>query len=199
LNDEFSKMGIQYFLPQLGGSNPPMGVMSAAEVYFLRAEGALRGWQMGGTDMELYNEGITTSLMDRTNASSITILNYINSNATPIALNDTWNTPAMSNIPVSYEANGSLETRLEQIITQKWIALYPDGWEAWAERRRTGYPLGYPLIESLDLNIPANGMMRRLVFTLSEIQNNLEAVKAARLMLNGPDVNQTRLWWDAKP
>jgi hypothetical protein len=42
-------------------------------------------------------------------------------------------------------------------------------------------------------------MMRRLTFTLSEIQNNLEAVKAARLMLSGQDVNQTKLWWDAKP
>ncbi|HEY5370899.1 MAG TPA: SusD/RagB family nutrient-binding outer membrane lipoprotein [Hanamia sp.] len=199
LNDEFSKMGIQYFLPQLGGSNPPMRVMSADEVYFLRAEGALRGWKMGGTDEDFYNEGITTSLMERTNASSTTILNYINSNRTPIALDDKWNTPAMSNIPVSYESNGSFETRLEQIITQKWIGLYPDGWEAWAERRRTGYPKGYPLIESLNPNIPANGVMRRLVFTLSEIQNNLAAVTAARAMLSGPDVNQTRLWWDAKP
>lgn len=196
---DYSKMGLQYFLPQLGGSNPPMRVMSASEVYFLRAEGALRGWDMGGTAEELYNEGIETSLKERTTASSATISDYINSVKTPTPINDKWNTPAMTTIPVRYESSGNFETRLEQIITQKWIALYPDGWEAWAERRRTGYPKGYPLIQSLNPNIPVNGMMRRLTFTLSEIQNNLEAVKAARLMLNGQDVNQTKLWWDAKP
>src|SRR5690606_8264974 len=37
-----------------GGTNPPLKVMSAAEVYFLRAEGALRGWNMGGTVKDLY-------------------------------------------------------------------------------------------------------------------------------------------------
>lgn len=195
----FSKMGKMYFLPQLGGSNPPIKVMSASEIYFLRAEGALRGWQMGGTAEDLYNKGIEMSLLERTNASLSVISDYINSNNKPVPLNDTWNTPAMTDIPVKYESNASFETRLEQIITQKWIALYPDGWEAWTERRRTGYPKGYPIIQSLNPNIPTNSMMRRLTFTLSETQNNLKAVEAARGMLNGPDANNTKLWWDAKP
>ena len=36
--------------------------MCAAEVCFLRAEGALLGWNMGGTAENLYNEGIRTSI-----------------------------------------------------------------------------------------------------------------------------------------
>ena len=32
------------------------------------------------------------------------------------------------------------EEQLEKIITQKWIACWPEGMEAWTEQRRTGYP-----------------------------------------------------------
>ena len=35
-------------------------------------------------------------------------------------------------------AGGSKEEQLEQIITQKWIAVFPNGNEGWAEVRRTG-------------------------------------------------------------
>ena len=42
------------------GANP-MPIMYASEAWFLRAEGALRGWDMGGTAGELYEEGIRKS------------------------------------------------------------------------------------------------------------------------------------------
>ena len=41
-------------------------------------------------------------------------------------------------------------------------------------------------------------MMRRLKFVSTEITNNAEALEAAWKLLNGPDNNATRLWWDAK-
>jgi hypothetical protein len=182
-----------------GGTNPPLRVMAASELYFLRAEGALRGWNMGGTAKDLYNDGIRTSITEYTKASSAVIDSYIVSTATPVALNDKWNTPAMSNIPIKYDEGGNFELNLEQIITQKWIALFPDSWEAWSERRRTGYPKGLPIIESFNPNIPVTGMMRRLKFTTGEIASNNAAVIEARKMLKGSDDNHTRLWWDAKP
>lgn len=37
----------------------------------------------------------------------------------------------------------------QRVITQKWIANYPLGLEAWAEYRRTGYPELYPCIDNL--------------------------------------------------
>ena len=37
-------------------------VMKVAEGYFLRAEGALRGWSMGGSAKDLYEEGIRISI-----------------------------------------------------------------------------------------------------------------------------------------
>lgn len=196
--ENYSEIDTKWFIEGKGGTNPPYKVMCAAEVYFLRAEGALRGWNMGGTVNELYNKGISTSILEWTDTPASQIEEYITSTNMPIAINDKWNTPAMTDIPVRYQTNGSFEKQLEQIITQKWIALFPDGWEAWTERRRTGYPVGYPIIESLNPDVPANAIMRRLKFVASEITTNALAVDDARKLLNGPDNNATKLWWDAR-
>lgn len=198
LNDSASFVATKYLPINKGGSNVPNRVMAASEVFFLRAEGALRGWNMGGISMDLYNAGIRASITERTSATTAIIDNYIVSTNTPIALNDRWKTPAMSDIPVLFDNQGNFERKLEQIITQKWISLYPDGWEAWSERRRTGYPKGYPIIASLNPNIPVTGMVRRLMFASSEISNNKAAVDNARLLLSGPDEIYTKVWWDAR-
>lgn len=198
LNATHSFVSKKYLPIANGGSNLPNRVMCASEVAFLKAEGALRGWNMGETVPELYNSGISLSLTERTNSTPAAIQAYINSTDQPKALGDKWNTPAMSDIPVQYQVSASFEKKLEQIITQKWIALYPDGWEAWAERRRTGYPVGYPLINSLNTNVPKDAIMRRITFSSGEISNNNTAVVEARKLLNGPDRNDTKLWWDAK-
>jgi hypothetical protein len=40
-----------------------------------------------------------------------------------------------------YPSSGTLEQKIEAIITQKWIASYPgNGFEAFFEKNRTGYP-----------------------------------------------------------
>lgn len=194
------------FLPIAdGGANPPCIAMTSAEVYFLRAEGALRGWNMGGTAEQFYNEGITQSMKYWTASSDQEIQTYINSTTKPSAVPDgivgaTFNTPAESDITVQYESTAGFETRLEQIITQKWIDSFLEPWEAWAERRRTGYPRGYAIIESLDPAIPVTAIIRRMVYPPSEYSNNEKAVNdAVSKLLGGPDNTMTRVWWDKKP
>jgi len=202
--DRYSQMGTRWFNSNRGGSNPPMPVMRAAEVYFLRAEGALVGWDMGGSAEELYNEGIRMSMKEeRIGASDQEINEYISNNDSPVSPKDDpdiydWNTPPISDIPVGFQSNASIETRLEQIITQKWLAVYPDSYEAWAELRRTGYPKTYPIIESRNEHLNEDEIFRRMKFVVGEIENNTQAVEEARGMLKGPDQNDTRLWWDAK-
>ena len=181
------------------GDNEPVPVVTSAEVYFLRAEGALRGWDMGGAAADLYNNGIRMSVSNMTTATPTEIEDYISGTSLPVAINDSWNSPPMCNVPVAYQSGADFETRLEQIITQKWIALFPDGWEAWSERRRTGYPRGYALIESLNPDITKFQLMRRLQFSPNEQSDNAEGVKKALDLLGGPDRNDTRVWWDAKP
>lgn len=195
------------FLPLAdGGANPPCIAMNASEVDFLRAEGALRGWNMGGTAKQFYDDGITNSLEYWTNSTPQEITNYINSTNTPEAVHDSvvvgvnFHTPPESNITVAYESNASFETRLEQIITQKWITFFLEPWEAWAERRRTGYPRGYAIVASLNPNIPVTAIIRRMVYPPSEYSNNGTAVKnAVANLLHGPDNTVTRVWWDKKP
>lgn len=190
LNSDNSDMNTRW-LPS--GPNPPIKVITAAEAFFLRAEGAIEGWNMGGDAQALYESGITTSMGELAGADAS---EYITSNATPAAADAS--SPPVSDIPIAFAAGGDPETQLEQIITQKWIALYPDGWEAYTEKRRTGYPRTYPLIASDNPTVGVNDQMRRMTFVDSEFSNNGAAVSAAESLLSGADDNATRLWWDAK-
>ena len=90
------------------------------------------------------------------------------------------------------------ETKLQKIITQKWIAMFPEGQEAWSEFRRTGYPKLLPVADNRSKFIPKGEFIKRLPFTLNERNTNLEAVEEARTMLKGPDDPSTRLWWDVE-
>ena len=83
-------------------------------------------------------------------------------------------------------------------ITQKWIGLFPDGWEAFAEVRRTGYPKLYPLIAVENPNLGVNDIFRRMTFVESEYSNNAAATQAAEGLLNGANNNATKVWWDKK-
>lgn len=203
LNQDHSDMDVKW--KPVSTPGPPLPILHASEVSFLRAEGALRGWNMGGTAKEFYEEGIRLSMKLVTTASDGEIEDYINSTNTPVPLNDVWNTPAMTDIPVRFigssstqDGNPEFEKALEQIITQKWIALYPNGWEAWSERRRTGYPVGYALISTLNPNLDVTDIFRRVQFTENEYANNSVAVEEA-IKLIGGDTNDIRLWWDKKP
>lgn len=200
LNTDYSDMGTNWLNSNRGGINPPIRVMGAAEVYFLRAEGALLGWQMGGTAEQLYNEGIRMSMTEeRIGAPSDAVDAYIASTNTPVSPDDEWGTAPLSDIPVAFESGASQERQLEQIITQKWLALYPDAWEAFAEYRRTGYPRLYPIIESQNTKLAEGDIFRRMTFVSSEYDTNGDAVQEATNLLGGEDANDTRLWWDAKP
>jgi hypothetical protein len=172
----------------------PQTVMHTAEAYLLRAEGALNGWNMGGTAKSLYEKGIEMSMYRWGITNNTVITDYINSSNLPKAPGRSYNTPALTDIPVLFSTNA--EKQREQILTQKWLALFPDGFEAWAEMRRSGYPRFYPLLHSDNPDVAANKMISRIPFTEYDKQRNGAAVKEAQSLLGGPDNAATRLWWD---
>ncbi|WPP48626.1 SusD/RagB family nutrient-binding outer membrane lipoprotein [Catalinimonas niigatensis] len=182
-----------------GVAGPNYVVMNAAESYFLRAEGALEGWNMGGTAQVFYEEGIITSHEEYgLDGSNLAGNPYVESPNTPASYNG--EVPAPSEAPVAYNAGGTKEQQLEQIITQKWIAIYPNSQEAWAEKRRTGYPVFYDRLNTDNAAIPVNTVPRRVPFVDGEFTTNAEAVNAAiDNLLGGPNNGTTKLWWDAKP
>ena len=171
--------------------------MYSAEAYFLRAEGAVNGWSMDGTAKDLYEDGIKTSMQQWGITDNTEIDNYINGTSKPIALNDFLNSPAVANIPVAFAADAA--TQRQQIATQKWIALFPDGIEGWAELRRTGYPKLYPVANSDNPDVPKDSIMSRFTFLNYEYQTNGKAVQQTGIpLLNGPDKASTHVWWDVK-
>lgn len=200
-NANYSDVDIKWQPRPVGGSNPPMRIMSASEVWFLRAEGALVGWDMDVADAQTaYEMGIRRSLEERVPDADIDA--YISSTNTPAAwtpavdVHNGQDLPPASDITVAFDASRALE----QIITQKWIALYPDGIEAWAEYRRTGFPRLYPIVNSLNPELDEDsGGPRRMTFVDNEFANNRAAVEAAQGLLNGPDSPRTRMWWDQNP
>lgn len=178
--------------------------MTAAESYFLRAEGALRGWNMGGTAEELYNQGIRTSFLENGLQESAANNYLANSMLIPADFVDNSgqsgnNIGAYSDITVAWDAADNFERNLERIITQKWIAMYPDGPEGWAEFRRTGYPRLFPVVtNSSNGTINTAMQVRRIPYPQSEYNNNAKGVQSGVGLLGGSDAGGTRLWWDKK-
>ncbi|MCE7066907.1 SusD/RagB family nutrient-binding outer membrane lipoprotein [Dyadobacter sp. CY326] len=173
----------------------PQDIMHTAEAYFLRAEGALNGWNMGGTPKDLYEKGIAAS-MAQWGLTGAAVTAYINSPAKPVAPGDQQNSPALSDVSIKWDEAATAAVKREKIGTQKWLALYPDGIEAWAEYRRTRYPKLYPVVNSENEDVPAGAVLRRIPFITAEKETNKAAVEAAVQLLGGPDKASTPLWWD---
>ena len=178
--------------------------MYAAEAHFLLSEAKLR-WGIGAkTAQEYYEEGIRVSFSSANasgaegyinNAERLPLSKYIDPNTN----RSTDVSYMVSLLPVAWETGASLSENLERIMIQKWIALYPDGQEAWSEMRRTGYP-GWVRIQSYNYQteVPNNEMISRLKFPTTEYSNNSTNTQAAVQYLGGPDAAGTRVWWDVK-
>ncbi|SHG85387.1 Susd and RagB outer membrane lipoprotein [Chryseolinea serpens] len=179
-----------------GHLETPQNVMCTAEAYFIRAEGALLGWDMGGTAKELYEKGIQNSMYQWGINDNAAIAAYITGAGTPIAPGDYLSSPAMTNVPVAF--GGTAAVQLEQIMTQKWLALFPDGMEGWADYRRSHVVKLYPVANSdnTDITNTSTQWIRRIPFLLTEKQSNAAGVATGEDLLGGPDNVLTPLWWD---
>lgn len=184
-------------------SSTPTYWMRASEVYFLRAEAALRWGADFGDAQSLYEQGVATSFDE--NGISSGVDDYLNSGLAPIAHNlralyyiysaaaPTKATPAFT---------GDDEEKLEKIMIQKWIALYPNGHEAWTEWRRTGYPKLNPVQTNRGQGVTREGGIRRMIYPISFSQSAEDRAnyEEALNLLGGPDRDRatTQLWWDCK-
>lgn len=178
--------------------------MKASEVQFLLAEAALFGIISGDAE-EFYNKGIALSFQE----NELPVDLYTSTSGTPAnytdSKNNSYNADAVSTVDKKWNKSYSEEEKLEQIITQKYLAIYPDGQEAWTEWRRTGYPRMFKVpvnnsnVSAKDINASGtDGGMRRLPFPLNEYRLNSDNVNAAKALLGGNDDAATNVWWDKK-
>lgn len=175
-------------------------VMSVAEAYFLRAEGALKNWDMGDTAKNLYEQGVTLSMEERGVAGAA---EYLQSNAVPAPYTDPYKSSnsysVISTVSPRYDESASTTTNLERILVQKWIASFPNGWERWGDFRRTGYPKMFPVVDNRNTEgVSITRGMRRIPYSENEKNTNPANVAAAIGLLGGADTGATDLWWAKK-
>lgn len=158
----------------------PVLVMTNAEVYLLLAEAALRGWYTGSSAEDAYTNGVRAAMRQWSRfgnegvISTDEIEEYLAGNP--------------------YNTAGTFEQQLEQISTQKWVSLFLDFYEIFANWRRTGYPELTPT--NYPGNITGGTIPRRNIIPDSEEELNqdnfLEAIERQGV---GNFLTST-VWWD---
>ena len=125
--------------PQNGSVN----VITYAQMLFSQAEAIKLGW-IPGNAKTTYENAIKASMQQWGVYTDAAFAAYI------------------ANPNVAY----SDAKALELIGTQKWIALFYQGFEAWAEWRRTGFPVLTPAVKPLN----ASGQIpRRMAYPTTEV------------------------------
>jgi hypothetical protein len=143
----------------------PVKLISATESYFLQAEAVARGWAPGNLT-QLFNAGITQSFIS---------LGIENEAASYIA------TAPDARLPGTQAGN------IRAIITQKYYAMNGfQGFEAWTEWRRTGYPDF--LQTSAASTLGAGRMPLRFLYPNSEVTTNVNYPGTIPIYVP--------VWWD---
>lgn len=146
------------------GGQAPIRLLTNFQRAFILAESAVTLNTPGDADA-LYKEGIRRS-MEKTGLTTAEIDAYFLANPNIVTL------------------RGTNDNKVSQIVRQKWMAWVGNGYEAFNDYRRTGYPRLQPALNVVVTpNIP-----RRLLYPPAEIQANGANIPAA--------VITTPVWWD---
>ncbi|MXV52894.1 SusD/RagB family nutrient-binding outer membrane lipoprotein [Pedobacter sp. HMF7647] len=161
----FSRLGDDF-----RAANSPAYIYTYAQVLFALAEGAKVGYLPGGdaTAEEHYRNAIKSSFEMYGVFDEAAYQTYIS-------------LPEIAYSP----AEG-----IKKIIYQKWIHQYLNGFEAWSDWRRTGFPVLKPAEEGVVDYIP-----RRMGYPTDEATINTKNYQEA-VARQGPDELGTRMWWD---
>lgn len=163
---------VSFLGSQVRQKTAPTSVMSYAQILFTLAEGAHRGW-IGGGDAaaeQYYNDAIKASWQQYGVYDEATYNDFI---AQP---------------EVAYSAANAIE----KIQYQKWVSLFLNGFEAWAEWRRTGYPALRPPANTIH---PSGQIPLRYGYPTSERDLN-GANYSAVVSKMGEDDIDVPVWWD---
>jgi len=194
-----SKLGTYFTAAEAPGQ-----LMSYAELNFILSEATFKGLIPGAphTAQEYYEEGVAASFTQFKDASTSRYSDYY-------VVNKVWNrypdsqlndwfgtiTPTIDDLITDYLTNeqGAWVGTLEQILTQKWIAMFDQGLQSWFEWRRTGFPVLTPAANAYNPYIP-----QRVYYPSDEYSRNKANVTAAansQGLVGQSDLN-TRVWWD---
>lgn len=167
--------------------NAPLQLTTYAQMCFTMAEAALRGWIAGGdaTVASWYEKGINASMDQWSAVSTNPLVSITAEQKNNYRVQTAIDIPAVNTL--------SFDEKLNRIQTQKWINFYMNNsYEAWAEWRRTGYPVLLPAIDPMN----AGGQIpRRQCYPTTEKDLN-SAHYSEVVTRQGSDELSTRMWWD---
>jgi hypothetical protein len=170
-NDEISFPGAAIGAggPAVGDQGAPLPIITVAEMNFAKAEAVERGW-IAGVAADYYYSGIEASWNQWEVFDAGSFADYV------------------AQAEVEYDS----AIWEERVGTQKWLALFPHGYEAWSEWRRLGQPelTPNPFGTGVDPQIP-----RRFTYPTSEATINGANYNVA-VQAQGPDTPDTKIWWD---
>ncbi len=147
----------------IGDKTYKVAIYTAAQTHFALAEGALKNWNVGGGSAAAHFKlGIEASMMD-------------------------W---GVSTADMNTYTAANTSATMADIAYEKYMALYLNGPEIWAEWRRLDAPALTPSTFANDQRIPV-----RHAYS-SSVGDNNPANYAAVVAAQGPDNLHTKLWWD---
>ncbi|WP_298733631.1 SusD/RagB family nutrient-binding outer membrane lipoprotein [uncultured Chitinophaga sp.] len=151
--------------------------LSYAEVQFLLAEAAVRGWYNGNAQT-LYRQGIRAAMQQLENYPGMQAIS-------PQTID-------------SFVAAHPLlaENALEEINMQKWVAFFPNGYEAYANQRRSGWPVLAPITDIGGESETGGRIFRRLFYPSAEAYTNTRHYREAVDRMGGKDDWLQHVWWD---
>ena len=170
-----------------GNENLSWCYSSYSEALFLKAEAALRGWISGNAE-DLWKQAIKAS-MDEV---SMFVTRSGGNKTIGAAEKDAY-------IAALPSFGSSKEAQLRSIMIQKWIALYPNSVEAWAEQRRTGYPdyashvLTYPAV-SASSGVSVGNIIQRIPYPQNEYNTNAGNIPADHSDYNAKNMEKGIFW-----
>ncbi len=176
----------------------PRGLLKVTEVLFIQSEGALRGWNMGGTAKSFYEDGVRKVLEENGIVGSYA--DYISQVECPVIdhvdpFEPINNMQGRVKIGVQWNEQDDNEVKLEKIISQKYIANFPMSAEAWTTFRRTGYPRLYPVQINNWTGVDTELQLRRIPFIENDA-NIVDFERSLYVALGGDNHVSRRVWWD---
>ena len=157
----------------------PTFLINSAEVYFLLAEAAVRGWG-GGSAKDNYENGVKEGMK------------YLSLYDAGAAIDDKKIDEYLKNNPFK---SGKAD-QIKQIAKQKWVANFMNFYESFADLRRLDF-LDFKAVYVKDVTKVEKGkFFRRFKYPQREANSNNTNYKAAVGALEGGDKIGSRVWWD---
>ena len=184
----------------------PLAIFKLSERYFLQAEAALR-WGIGGAAAVNINylNGIVAMFDDYDIAQTDEqFRNYWNQKEADTTIdyvdphNSRNNKKGLISVGVILDNSDDDRTKLEKIITQKWLSMFPMGLEAWNDLRRTGYPRIFPVNDIGDGSLGNGRMIRRIPWNMTDAAAAQDVNTSGIEALGGSNLMRTTLWWDVE-